>query len=404
MVTMGTIRIKFRPSSIMGKEGKIYYKISYGGQWKAIRTHYKLYPTEWDKRQEKIIFPHANTKRAVYLHEIARKIEEDLWRIESAIASLLEKHKPYTANDIVTRYKHLSIRPYFGAFMQEVIIELEQAGKLRTAEAYRSAYNSFLRFTGQKDVLLEDINQRMATAYETWLKREDMRMNSVSFYMRILRAVYNRAVEKGITIQRSPFRQVYTGIGKTAKRAVHLETIRQLKALELRADSSKAFARDLFLFSFYTRGMAFVDMAYLKKTDICNGHLAYRRQKTGQKITVRWEPCMQEIAECYGEPTSPYLLPIIRNVGQDERKQYITARHRANRILKQLGEKLGLDIPLTLYCARHTWASIAKSKNMPLSLISEGLGHESEATTRIYLASLETSSLDEANSLVIGTL
>ena len=404
MVTMGTIRIKFRPSSQAGKEGKVYYKVSYGGKERDIRTSYKLYPEEWDDRQGKIVFPLSDAARKHYLLGVEEGTKEDLRRIESAVAALLEKHRPYTVDDIVAEYRRLGARPCFGAFMREVIAGLEEKGKVRTAEAYRSAYNSFMRFTGQKEVPLEDLDADLAAAYEGWLKQEDLRMNSVSFYMRILRAVYNRAVEKGLTEQHSPFRQVYTGIGKTAKRAVRLEIVRRLKALELRAGSSKVFARDLFLFSFYTRGMAFVDMAFLKKTDVSNGFLSYRRQKTGQRMSVRWESCMQEIVGRYEEAESPYLFPIIRKPGKEERKQYTTARHRVDRILKQLGEKLGLDIPLTMYCARHTWASVAKSRNVPLSLISEGLGHESEATTRIYLASLETSSLDEANNLVIQSL
>lgn len=403
MIT-GTIKIKFRPSTIEGREGSVYYKVTRGKKTKNIRTRYRLYPEEWDKRRGKILIPHTDMERARYLRGLEKEMEEDIRRLESAVASLLERHGPYTVDDVVAEYVRLGVRPRFGNFMREVIAGLEQAGKARTAEAYRSAYNSFLRFAGWKDVVLEKMDSNVTVAYEEWLKREGVRMNTVSFYMRILRAVYNRAVEKGMTAQRFPFRRVYTGIGKTTKRAVSLQAVRQLKALDLPADSSKALARDLFLFSFYTRGMSFVDMAFLKKTDLTGGVLTYRRQKTGQRMLVRWEACMQEIVDRYEEPASPYLLPVIRRAGQNERKQYTTARHRVDRILKRLGEGLGLDIPLTLYCARHTWASVAKSKNVPLSLISEGLGHESEATTRIYLTSLETSFLDEANSLVIKSI
>ena len=88
----------------------------------------------------------------------------------------------------------------------------------------------------------------------------------------------------------------------------------------------------------------------------------------------------------------------------EERKQYINTAHNVNRALKAIGEQLELSIPLTMYVARHAWASIAKSKNIPLSVISEGMGHESETTTRIYLASLDTIAVDKANSLIINSL
>ena len=100
-----------------------------------------------------------------------------------------------------------------------------------------------------------------------------------------------------------------------------------------------------------------------------------------------------------------YLLPIINPSGEVEpRRQYIYAAHRINRHLKAIGNRLGLSIPLTMYVSRHAWASIARSKNVPLSVISEGMGHDSEHTTRIYLASLDTMAIDRANSKILKSL
>ena len=222
--------------------------------------------------------------------------------------------------------------------------------------------------------------------------------------MRNLRAVYNRAVEKELTPQRFPFKHVYTGIGKTVKRAVPIKVIKQIKEMDLSYSSSLDFARDMFLFSFYTRGMSLVDMAYLRKKDLANGILSYRRRKTGQQLFIKWEKPMQEIADKYDTKNSIYLLPIIKHSSIEERTQYIYAGHNINRNLKIIGRKLGLSIPLTMYVARHAWASIAKSKNVPLSVISEGMGHDSEATTRIYLASLDNMAIDKANSLILKSL
>ena len=223
--------------------------------------------------------------------------------------------------------------------------------------------------------------------------------------MRILRAVYNRAVEKELTEQRHPFKHVYTGIDKTVKRAVPLKAIKRIKELDLTMKPHLDYARDMFLFSFYTRGMSFIDMAYLKKSDLKNGILTYRRRKTGQQLTVKWENCMEEIVTKYaGRSVTQYLLPIITDPLTDERKQYRNAIFRVNTALKEVARLADLQIPLTMYCARHGWASVAKSKNIPLSVISEGMGHDSEKTTRIYLASLDTSVVDRANSLILKSL
>ena len=223
--------------------------------------------------------------------------------------------------------------------------------------------------------------------------------------MRILRAVYNRAVEKELIEQKFPFKHVYTGIDKTVKRAVPLKTVKRIKEIDLKVKPHLDYARDMFLFSFYTRGMSFVDMAYLKKSDLKNGILTYRRRKTGQLLTVKWEKCMEEIVVKYeSHSDTEYLLPIITVLHTDERIQYRNALCRVNIALKEIARLVGLALPLSMYCARHAWASIAKSKNIPIAVISEGMGHDSEETTRIYLASLDTSVVDKANSLILKDL
>lgn len=156
--------------------------------------------------------------------------------------------------------------------------------------------------------------------------------------------------------------------------------------------------------SFYLRGMSFIDMAYLKKTDLKNGHIVYRRRKTGQQLIIKWTKEMQMILDKYPENKSDYLLPIIRNIGTNERYSYRNTGYNINRNLKNIAAMVGITIPLTLYVARHSWASAAKSKGIPLSIISEGMGHDSENTTKIYLASLDTSIVDKANALILKSL
>ena len=158
------------------------------------------------------------------------------------------------------------------------------------------------------------------------------------------------------------------------------------------------------MFSFYTRGMSFIDMAQLTHGNLNGGMLIYRRQKTSQQIYIKWEPDMQEIVEKYKSYNSPYLLPIATGEGTIVWRQYKNAYNRITKHLKKLGEMIGLSIPLTTYVARHSWASIAKSKNIALSTISEALGHDSEKTTQIYLSSLDTSAVDKANQLILNSI
>lgn len=288
-------------------------------------------------------------------------------------------------------------------FMERIIGQLRSLGRERSAEAYTTALRSFRTFCSGADIALGTLSSDTMQAYEAHLRSRGVSMNTISFYMRILRAVYNRAVEQGHTRQLYPFRHVYTGIDKTVKRAVPIGTVRAIRDIDLTARPALEFARDMFLFSFYTRGMSFIDMAYLRKADVQNGILVYRRRKTGQRLSIRWEGCMQQIATKYTPQANDYLLPIIRT-SDNERLQYTNAQHLINHHLHALGRMLRLPAPLSMYVARHSWASAAKAKHIPLSVISQGMGHDSEATTRIYLASLETSVIDRANRKILDSL
>lgn len=398
---MASIKVKFRPSTNENKEGTIYYQIIQNRVIRQLKTDYRLFMHEWNEYNNVIIA--TNNSRLNYLQSVEERINWDIKRLQSIINQLENKRVQYTADDIISTFQKQANEQSLFNFMQGVIAQLQQMGKQRTSETYRCTLKSFMQFREDKDVLLEDIDSDLMLMYEAYLRNKGLTKNSTSFYMRILRAVYNRAVEKDLTTNRNPFKHVYTGIDKTIKRAIPLKAIKQIKNLDLSLQPSLDFARDMFLFSFYTRGMSFIDMAYLKKKDLSNGILSYRRRKTGQQLFIRWEKCMQEIVEKYDtDYYSPYLLPILKY--PYDRNQYKNMLYRTNKLLKEIAKMVGLSIPLTLYVARHSWASIAKSKNIPISVISEGMGHDSEMTTQIYLASLDNAVVDRANAQILKEL
>ena len=400
---MASIKVKFRPSANENKEGTIYYQIIQNRVIRQLKTDYRLFVHEWNEVESSIIA--TNNSRQNYLTSIEECIDWDIKRLQSIINQLENKRVKYTADDIISTFQKQANEQFLFNFMQGVIAQLQQMGKQRTSETYRCTLKSFMSFREDKDILLEEIDSDTMLMYEAYLRNRGLTKNTTSFYMRILRAVYNRAVEKDLTTNRNPFKHVYTGIDKTVKRAIPLKAIKQIKNLDLSLQPSLDFARDMFLFSFYTRGMSFIDMAYLKKKDLSNGILSYRRRKTGQQLFIRWEKCMQEIVKKYGTPTdSPYLLPIITAPGNAERAQYQTMLHRVNYCLKKIAALAAIPVQLTMYVSRHSWASAAKSKNIPISVISEGMGHDSEMTTQIYLASLDTTVVDRANAQILNDL
>lgn len=292
----------------------------------------------------------------------------------------------------------------FQVFCQQLLAKLYACKKCRTAETYELALKQFALFLHSEALHFDDFTPPNLVNFERHLHLRGVSLNTSSFYLRNLRAVYNKSVEAGCGLQSNPFEGLYTGVAITRKRALKAGEVQALRNLALKEGSKDAFARDLFLFSFYTRGMSFIDMAKLRKTDIRNGQLTYRRSKTGRVLRIGWMKEMDELAKRYGHPQSAYLLPILDGAKNGERKQYLAVIHRVNARLRRIGEDLRFPFPLTLYVARHTWANIARSRHVELAVISQAMGHMSEKTTRIYLNEIDCADVDRANRAVIGAI
>ncbi len=398
-----SIKVKFRPSTVADREGSIYYQIIHDRKTRQLLSVCRVHPSEWDERYSSVTAgAHGHRREAVMT--VREQIRRDVERLNKIVRRLDESGLIYSADDVIKEFYRFADEYAFFAYMDRVINNLKLNGQLRTSETYRATLNVFKRFRQGRDIMLDCITPEVMEAFEAWLRGRGVALNTVSFYARILRAVYNRAVGDDIIENRFPFRRVYTGVGKTVKRAISISSIKKIKDLDLASNPGLDYARDMFVMSFMLRGMSFVDMAFLQKTDMDCGHVTYRRRKTGQRLTIKWTKDMQEILDKYGENDSAYLLPIIRQPGLNERTAYRNAAYRINRNLKKIASMIDLPIPLTLYVSRHSWASAAQAKGIPVSVISEGMGHDSETTTRIYLASLDTSLVDRANAVILKSI
>ena len=305
-------------------------------------------------------------------------------------------------------------------FMNFLIALLLKNGQYRTMQHYKATLNSYKRYRKDKDITFKEIDAKEMQSYEAYLKNvAKVCNNTSSFYLRILRATYNKAVEKGYATQQNPFKDVYTGIAKTNKRAIPTESVSSIKRLDTTTalTPKQELARDTFLMCFYLRGISFIDLAHLRKSDLKDGFISYTRSKTGQRISIRWEKDMQDIVDKYQAQTadSTYLFPFLtsgtnskngtlQDKRQDELRLYHNAESRITYHLKKLGAKMGINGKLTLYVARHSWATTARDKNISISIISEALGHNSETTTQIYLHSIQSSEVDDANAEILASI
>lgn len=395
-----SVKVKYCPSSVRQGEGTLHYRLVQSRTAVQLTTGCRIAAVEWSEKKSCVLLPGRESPRYMQLSAIRNRIS---WGVRQ-IARIANSGEGMTAAEVLDKFSELDSRQSFFRFMGREIERLNQAGRVRTAETYRSALQSFVRFRQGHDIMLYEFTAEVAEAYQRHLVSKRVSMNTVSFYMRILRATFNKAVRQRLVPPPHPFGGVYTGVAPTLKRTVGVEDIRRIKALCLDSQPRLAFARDLFLFSFYCRGMSFVDMAYLRKSCLRHGYLEYTRRKTGQRLAIKWEVQMQQIVDRYRQ-ASPYLLPILHlSAPEAERHEYMRMNKQLNRWLKRVGEMAGIPSPLTMYRARHSWASIAKQRNHPLGIICQALGHTSERTTQIYLASLDNKVVDDANSDILSVL
>lgn len=406
---MTTINLKFRPSSVVGREGTLYYQVVHLRKVAVISTGLHIHPHEWDEERDAVRMPGspvADGRRKAVLRLYQSKVD---WKIDRMRKIVAEKEKlasPCTVDELLAAFRQIPPCISVFCYIRSLIDRKVQMKCYGTARAYANALRSFGKFLDGNDLGFDALSGELMREYEAWMLHGGLKRNSASCYMRTLRTLYRQAVEEGVAEDRPIFHKVHVSIGKTSKRAVSIGVIRAVQQLDLSGRPSLDFARDIFMFSFYTRGMSFVDIAHLRKSDLRNGFLTYSRRKTFQCLTIQWERPMQAIVNRYAEQTdgSPYMFPILCGDVLADRALYERALQRINRGLKQIGILIGQSVPLTTYVARHSWASIARNMDVPLSVISEGLGHDSDRTTQVYLASIDTSVVNRANKKIISKI
>lgn len=398
---MASIKLKYRPSTVKCKDGTLYFQIIHMRQVRQIYTDLHVSNNEWDAEEAKVIIPSGTTpERAGYLSSVKASIKELCSKLSSILQQFDRKGLPYMVDDVVKIYNTPAAIVGLVSFTRKLIDDMRKIGKRAAVKRFGTTLNSLLGYTDGDEVSWSDLTSIFILGFEGYLMKRGLCRNSTSFYMRNLRAIVNRAAEHDFEVPHNAFKHVYMGVDKTVKRAVNIDIIRKIRDIDLSGRPALDFARKVFIFAFYMRGMSFVDVAFLKKSDLHNGVITYSRRKTRQQLMVRIEPETKKLIESFGKNDTGYLLPIIKEGGDAER-EYENAYYRINRNLQKVGKMIGLEKKLTLYVARHAWASIALANHVAVSTISKAMGHDSEKTTIIYLQSLDTSLVDNANSDII---
>lgn len=400
--------IKLRLNTARCTRDEMYplvFQVLRGGRKRVISLGVSLRKEWFDKTAEQVMRLPSGCGGLKRMREINSRIRTIRTVLENIVQELATKYPDYGVEAVSERYRRRQDLHCFFTFVEQEKRQLEVTGRYNTAGQYESLRNSVARYCvyagWPERLLLNQITSAFIVDYKKYLERTGLKKSSVSTYLSLLRAVYNRARRIGIvTGDETVFHGSIPRGAPTEKRAVKAGIIRKLMQAELASFPSLARTRDVFMISLYLEGMALRDIMNLKRTDIRNGVITYRRSKTGSILRVRIVPELQELIDKYRTDDS-YLFPFLLSDKKHDHKNYKSVLRRINRHLHKLEVLLDIPFHLTMYVARHSWASLAQECDVPIEKISQALGHTSTKTTQIYLKGFNYHVIDEVNRRVI---
>lgn len=382
------------------KDGKFPVIIRLGHYQKttSIATGQAIPEECWDERKKKIRVSYKGTDALYHLNNLLLK---ELVSYQDKINKLLETGEleflsiKQLKNRLVGKNKYDS----FFEFGDAKAAELKATKRFGTARSYKELVNILRKFTKGRDVKFNEVNYEFLLDFERFhLSKPGNSINGVASYMRTLRSLYNKGIKEGLVKREAyPFYNYQIKTVPTAKRAIKQDSVKKILQMKLDPSDFMVHYRNYFVLSYMLFGMSFIDMAFLKVENIKNGRILFQRKKTSKLYDIKITEPLQKILSFYTKNKKPkdFILPIIKRENPElQYKDAKDALQRYNIGLTRLADRCGIDEKLTSYVSRHSFATHAMLKNIPLMAISEMLGHSKLSTTQIYLKSLPSNLMD----------
>jgi len=384
-------------------ESPIMLRICKGGKRTMKSLGISVHARYWDfaANQPKRNCPNRNYIQQVILRAVGE--------CNALVLSKEAMQEEFTPRTLVHESKEEIRAQSVEEFYVKLIADLKAQGAVGTAYAYQNSYGVLRSFNKGRALTYTfgTINAVFLEKFEVWMRARGNKDTTLSFQMRTLRAVFNRAIKaKAVAKEKNPFGEEYK-VSKfdtrTPKRALSKEEIMKIVNADCSAESDLyRLAHDIFVFSYLCGGIAFVDVANLTPANIVDGRLSYKRQKTHGAINIPLSERAMRIIERYADycERAGYLFPILDGrlhiTPIQKRNRVHKVCHQVNLELRKLAQNLKISAEVTTYVARHSFATVLKKSGVNIGIISEALGHHSLKTTQIYLDSFENSQIDAA--------
>jgi len=381
-------------------------RISHNRRNISIPLGYSLPEKDWNENTKEVKSSFRGVSNVTRLNKLIQQKKINAMDIINQLQDSGEIEN-LTIKEIKSRIVARSSDATFLKFTEELISELKQAGRFGYAKSINDTLQVVKKFKNEKDFTFKQLDYKFLDQFESACRGQGMKINSIAVFMRTIKMIYNRSIKAGIVKRELyPFTGYKIKTTKTKKRAVRREVIETIEKLELQESTRIWHSKNYFLFSFYAMGINFADLARLKMSNIVEGRLEFTRQKTKKHYSIKINEPIQNILNLYvvNKNENDFIFPIISRGGNSELEyRDVTEKRRIhNKLLKEIATLCGIESNLTSYVARHSWATIAKRKGVPVAAISEGMGHGDVKTTEIYLDSFDKEVLDDYNDLITG--
>jgi integrase/recombinase XerD len=382
----------------------ILLQVIHEGKGRRYSTKEACTQDQWDEGTGRV---KARVKGGAVTNGILSNIETKVCEIVGSLVAA----NALSLDTFHERYRNPKAAEDVLAFLERMEGTFQAEGRIGYAGTYRNAASALRRFSNGKPIRFAELTARKLEGLEQYLKGTGCTNGGIAAYMRVLRVAVNTAIKEGLMHRdQYPFETAQSR-GYSMKRlksgynprALSEQDMELIKKFPLDMAPHLATSVRYFLFSYYARGMNFHDMAHLKRTDIYDNRIHYRRRKTKDHFSIPISQPLQEVLDSFGEHEGPFLFPILGTFHQTEKQQWIRVQKclkQFNSDLKDVAGVLGIEAKLTSYVARHTYATTLKRKGVSLATISEGMGHENEKTTRAYLSRFGSEVLDTADTLL----
>ena len=372
------------------------YAIAKNGKTAYINLDIKVKPMDWDARLRRVGSSNKNYRRINATIE-RRKIEYDDLVNEIATRQMTALQIRDAVLAKLDPNDKTLLLPRFKAFA-------ESRTATRTREIYEQTYNKIRCYDKKADKLcFEDIDKRWLADFNNWLIDNGCVADSTrGIHLRNICAVFNDALDDEV-IKCYPFRKFSIPKGQPRHRALEVEDLRKIIFHDV--EEHQKVYRDMFLLSFLLIGCNPADLYDAPKTNIVAGRYEYTRKKTGKFYSVKIEPEAMTIINKYeGHDTLLNILRPNESVNEyciklDKQLQRIGVwevhpKSHNKALVKAFNPKL------SIYWARHSWATIAINLDIPKDTISMALGHSVKSVTDTYIQ-FDRKKIDEANRRVI---